>query len=112
MDCDGIRQLDGRILKNVCLGGVICLGELLAEDIRKMLPKGGPLAEAYGSSCGTEVPRGIIGKNEDAKGAACQGAGLGARFGFSCFISGARKVRLFDFVVDVGTSLQMSRSWE
>jgi len=37
---------------------------------------------------------------------------LGARFAFGCLISDARKVRLFDFVVNAGTSLWMSRSWE
>jgi len=42
---------------------------LLREGM-EMLPRGGPLAEGKGSSCGTEVPRALIGENEGAKGAA------------------------------------------
>ena len=52
MDWDGRRRLDGSVWKEVCLGGPICLGKLLAEDMREMLPRGGPLAEEKGSSCG------------------------------------------------------------
>jgi len=45
MDWDRRMRLDGSVWKEVCLGGAICLGKLLAEDIRVMLPREDPLAE-------------------------------------------------------------------
>jgi len=45
MDWDGRMRLDGSVWKEVCLGWAICLGKLLAKDMREMLPRGGPLAE-------------------------------------------------------------------
>ena len=57
MHWDGRRMLDGSVWKEVCLGGAICLGKLLAEDLGEMPLSGGPLAGEKGSSCGTEMPR-------------------------------------------------------
>jgi len=54
---DGKRLLDGSVWKEVCLGGAICLGKLLIEDMGEMPLREGPLAEGKGSSCGTEMPR-------------------------------------------------------
>jgi hypothetical protein len=53
---DGRRMLDGSVWKEVFLGGVICLGKLLTEDMGRMPLREGPLAEEKGSSCGTETP--------------------------------------------------------
>ena len=52
MSWDGRKMLDSSVWKEVCLGGVICLGKLLTEDMGEMPQRGGPLAEEKGSSCG------------------------------------------------------------
>ena len=52
MHWDERRLLDGSVWKEDCLGGAICLGKLLMEDVGGMPPRGGPLAEEKGSSGG------------------------------------------------------------
>jgi hypothetical protein len=56
MSWDGRRTLDESVWKEGCLGGAVCLGKLLSEDMEGALSRGGPLAGGKGSSCGNKSP--------------------------------------------------------